>query len=274
MSGSFYLKARKHGRSLNIPIEEKHQYKQLVASSSSALGAYQYGWLYKLNQSGGSSMTPHNEAFRILASANSDAFSVATGTGEEARIGQKIQLVNVDHYINICLDGASLSGTLSHGNMVDCEYKFRLMTVKFNQEMNDLRLANWWSAIHVYNGLYTGGSTAQPQKISSVWTDTLSESNNWTGTFKILYDEKFTLGKNHTATMKHIHLSPKMNLTFASNNVVNEDFLHTYTFIVMPLEYRMDMDCVSQDIMTREATPNSVRLILYNAETKYTYYDL
>lgn len=275
MSGSYFVKARKNGRTLSIPIEEKHIYSQLVPTTDTALSAYQYGWLYKINQSGGSSMVPHNEAFRIITSANSSTFQLVNRAGSDGRIGDKVQLVNVDHYINICLDGASITGTLSHGSMIDTEFKFRLMTVKFEQNMTDLDLAKWWSDIHIFNGKYTGGATAQPNRISSVWTDPLSESNNWTGKFKILHDEKFTLGKSHTSVMKHIHLSPKMNLTFDANNIVtNDDWKYTYTFIVMPLEYRMDMDCVSQDIMTREATPNSVRLILYNAETKYTFYDL
>lgn len=275
MSGSFYIKAHKHGKTLTIPIEEKHIYKQLISSSSSATGCYAGGWLYKLNESGSSSMCPHNEAFLKLTNANSDDFKVASGTSDDSRIGQKLQLVNVDHYVNISLDGNSISGTLSHGNMVDMEFKFRLMTVKFDKTMSDYDLANWWAAIHIYNGLYTGGDVSQPNKISSVWTDTLSESNVWTGRFKILYDDKFTLGKEHTSTQKHIHLSPKMNLTFdEANNFTNEDFKHTYTFIVMPLEYRVDMDCISADIMTRTGTPNTVRLILYNSETKYTYYDL
>lgn len=275
MSGSYYVKARKHGKSLNIPIEEKHLYTQLVATSDQAAGCYQYGYLYKLNESGSSSMCPHNEAFKIIGNASSSTFQLTNRTGGDGRIGDKVQLVNVDHYINICLDGASISGTLAHGNMVDMEFKFRLMTVKFEETMSDLALAKWWADTRIYNGKYTGGNPSQPSKISSVWTDTLSESNSYTGKFKIIHDEKFTLSKNHTSTMKHIHLSPKMNLTFNENNgVTNDDFKFTYTFIVMPLEYRMDMDCVSQDIMTREGTPNSVRLILYNSETKYTYYDL
>lgn len=218
-------------------------------------------------------MCPHNEAFLILS--NSNDFKLTTGTTDTGRIGQKVQIVNIDYYVNISLDGNTIAGTLAHGNMVDMEFKFRLMTVKFDEPMNDLALATWWEDIHIYNGQYTGGVSTQPNKISSVWTDILSESNPQTGKFKILYDDKFTLGKGHTATMKHIHLSPKMNLTFNElNSVTNDDFKNTYTFLVMPIEYRMDMDCISQDIMSRTATPNSVSLIKYNSESKYTYYDL
>lgn len=276
MSGSYYIKAHKNGRSLSIPIEEKHVYVQLTPSTASAPTAYVGGSLYKLNQgSGATSMCPSPESFVVITSADSNSFVTASGVQEAQRIGQKLQLVNVDHYINICLDGNSISGHLAHGNMVDMEFKFRLMTVKFDQQMNAITLEQWWSDTRIYYGAYTGGSPAHPQRISSVWTDALSESNQWTGRFKILYDDKFTLGKEHTSAMKHIHLSPKMNLTFNSyNKATNDDFENTYTFIVMPIQYATDIDAVSADIMTRTATPNEVPLIKCNAETKYTYYDL
>lgn len=271
---SYKIVARKGNRTLNLSVEEKHQYYQSPESGAQTDGCSNPIQLHKLNSSGmgSDSMCPTADNFKILFSSNS--IQINNGTQEVNRIGNKAQINKIDYFLNVWLKGNTMRGAMSHGQMIDTEFKFRYMIVKFDSPMTSTDLADWWANTRVFYSTYTGGLTTKPQKVSSVWTDMLSESNKYTGTFKILYDEKFTLGKNHTSTMKMVSLKPNKTLTFDANgHITNDNFANTYAILITPIWYQVDIDCVSWDVMQQTATGDSVEIARFNSQVKLTYYD-
>lgn len=261
MSGSYYIKARKHGKSLKIPIEEKHKYFNLplvelnVRRTSSASG-------------NGFAISANN----VYILHNSSSFYVANGLGSDSqRIGSKVKVGDAIMDLSIWLHGDTMRGRLSHGETIDSSFKFRLMTVKFEELMSEAQIAQWYSEVFTYQYLQDN------RKVQSVLEKRLTESNGYTGQFRIVADRLIVLGRKHSnERLTWACMAPKQEITFRANpdTATNDTFKYQYTFIISPIWYAMDVDATSKDELDQNTFPDTAILAKCVANIKYTYYDL
>lgn len=261
MSGSFYIKARKHGKSLKIPIEEKHKYFNIAPTEL---------YIRRTSQTNGYGFAIDANNIKILHTSSS--FYVANGTGSDnQRIGSKVKVGDAIMDLSIWLHGDTMRGRLSHGETIDSSFKFRLMTVKFEELMSEAQIAQWYSEIFTYQYLEQG------RKVQSVLEKRLTESNGYTGQFKIVADRLIILGRKHSnERFTWACMAPKQEITFRANpdTATNDSFKYQYTFLIVPTWYAMDVDATSKDELDQSTFPDSVILAKYTANIKYTYYDL
>lgn len=266
---NYYITAHNKSKKINIPLEEKHKYFNQASGGETGIQIHKTE--ISINTVHGYTVTKDN----IHIIFNTNNLSISQGTEENQRIGNKIALKSIDLTTFIYLSGNSIINKFSHSEAITTTFNFRIMCVKFDQIMTTTDLANWYQQtyIYYYNVGVTGGGTMPFQ---SNWMDKLRESTPWTGAFKILYDKKFTLGKNHTTSQMNISLPIKGNINFdnTSNRPTdNQEINNTYTFIIGPSNNYLDCDCISQDKM-QQSTFTSTVLAFMNTNIKVKYYDM
>lgn len=263
---SYYIKARKGGRNITFPLEEKHVYFNNDGSSP----FYGEKTISTYPNTNFQQNSVALDKFIILH--KSDDLTLAQGTSDDSRIGNKVSLTAIDFTIYLRLDIGTFIDHIPHGWLQKLSVNFRIMTVKFDKSMGQADLMDWYKNTYIY---YSNLNTAQAPALSqSCHQDMLRESTTWTGKFKILKDMKLKLTYNKGIKQVHYKLDPHMSLTFDNtNHVTNEDFAHTYTFIVAPIDYRLDFDGTSFNYLNGLQTQSySIAKAGYNV--KYTFYDL
>lgn len=265
---NYYITAHNKSRKINIPLEEKHKYFQQGASETSIQ-------VFKIDSTAapyhGYTVTKDN----IHIIFNTNNLSISQGTGEDQRVGNKIALKSIDLTTYVYLLGNSIINKFSHSEAITTTFNFRIMCVKFEELMTTTDLADWYQKTYIY---YFNVPVANAQYIpfQSNWMDKLRESTPYTGAFKILYDKKFTLGKNHTVTQMNINLPIKGNINFdnTSNRPTdNQEINNTYCFIIGPSNIFLDCDCISQDKMMQSSFTDT-GLAYINTNIKVKYYDM
>lgn len=265
----YYITAHNKGKKITIPLEEKHIYyhqsgsaeTNIVVKKSDTTTSPYYGY------------TVNSANIRLLFNTNN--ISISQGTGEDERIGNKIAIKAIDLTTYIYLLGSTIINNINPIEGVTTSFNFRIMCVKFQDIMSTTQIADWYQKTFIYYRLVSVGD-ASYIPFQSNWMDKLRESTAFTGSFKILYDKKFTLGKNHTSTQMNISLPIKYNVNFdnTSNNPTdNQEINNIYCFLIGPSNNFLDMDSVS--CYRFENGDDATTGIAYmNTNIKVKYYDM
>lgn len=269
MSTNFYITAHNKGKKISIPLEEKHKYYHVSTSGDANIVIYKpdtttspyYGY------------TVNGGNIRLIFNTNN--ISIAQGTGEDERIGNKISLKAIDLTTYIYLLGSTVINNINPITGIKPSYNFRIMCVKFDDIMSNAQIADWYQKTFIYYRK-VAVSDANYIPFQSNWMDKLRESTSYTGSFKILYDKKFTLGGTHTSTQMNINLPIKgiVNFDNTSNNPTdNQDINNTYCFLIGPSNNFLDMDSVST-YRFAQGENNQTGLAYMNSNIKIKYYDM
>lgn len=178
---SYKIYAKKGRKVMPIKIEEKHNYQNV----RNDIQIYQitYGSAMNINNFRGMGVNSSN----VYIIHNSNQTSVAQGTAENQRVGNKVNIKSISFTCQMNFVSNNLVAYFSHGELIDMNFHFRIMTVKFNQQMTSTDLAAWFRESHIYYFTETANDGTMP--VCSNWTDKLRESTPWTGQFKILMDK-------------------------------------------------------------------------------------
>lgn len=267
---SYKIYARKGRKTIPISVESKHYYDNL---------SYTYLNLITSNAATATSednvhgFGPNKDTIKIINNTNN--LHVVQGTGESDRNGNKVNLKGINMVLTIHFLKDVIATYLSHSESVMMNFNFRIMTVKFDQQMTTTDIARWFRETYIYTrniSITQGGNYPQ----QSNWVDKMRESTPWTGSFKILKDKKFTLDKEHTVAQLTYDLGFNTNVNFdntSNNPTANQYINNIYTFIIGPSNNFLDMDAVSQSKVESFATPVTATFIL-EGNIKYVYYDV
>lgn len=261
---SYYIKAYKGPKQISIPVEEKHKYFNYNGSTL-------YNTETQLNfydNSGTQQYKVEIDKFKIIH--NSNNFTLTTGAGASDIIGDKVQVKDIDYTIYLRLNIDKFINDIPHGYLQRLWVNFRIMTVHFDQSMGQADLSNWFKRVFIH---YNTFDNATYQWAQSCHQDMLTESNPYTGKFKILYDKKIKLTYDKGVKQIHYKLTPNMNVTFDNtSNPTNSDFRNTYTFIIAPIAYHLDMDGTTYHYVKNFTISDTMAYASFNI--KYTFYDL
>lgn len=257
---SYSIKAYKGKKALRIKVEEKHKYFNSPGYIS---------W----NAYDATAIDEYATQYNFSTIHTSNSFTLTRGPTSSNLIGDKVHLNKIDYTICLYVNSAALTDEIPHGDNFDFWEKCRLMVVHFDSVMDNTALANWFKTSYIYYYL-VGDDAAKPAQ--SVHQNRLRESSLYTGRFKILYDLSIELSKQQSVKQLSFSLTPNKDITFDSNgNVVNTDFKNTYFFLIGPINYKFDVDARTTEMTMRaQFNQNNIINISYNANIKYTYYDL
>lgn len=259
-----------------IKIEEKHIYQHAAANQDLYISVMKsvtdptFAQYYR-------GYAPTDANCKLLH--NTNTITINQGTGEDQRIGNKVNIKSVSLVLNLHMEPTALINNFGHSELVDMKFHFRLMCVKFNSPLDTTgeaeKFADWYRNTFIYYRTVsvTGGAK---MPVQSNWMDKIRNSSEYTGSFKILYDKKFSLSKFKTVKQKQINLPINGNATFDNDNnrlTQNQKLSNIYTFLIGPSNNWLDMDAISTD-KTEHLGTGYANLFIYNANIKTIYYDV
>lgn len=267
---AYKITARRGTKKMNIKLESKHKYYNTGTSL----------YVYKPDKTqatidGCRGYQPTTGNVEMIWCSN-DNVVITQGTGEDQRIGNKVNIKGVNCVIDIHLDGGNISTYLSHGELIDFKTKWRIMAVRFDKVLNDPEtdIAQWFRDTYIYTNVSVG-LTINPQ-YQSVWLDKKRESTPWTGSFTILADKKFKLGKTKTNKTFNFNLGINSDVNFENTTnkpTANQFFSNIYIFIISPSDNWADVDAITA---TKLANLGVTQLALAHMDmnVKTIYYDM
>lgn len=260
---TYYVRAYKGAKTINLQVEEKHQYYHSVSG-----GANYSISLPKGVTGAGTKATSHN----IQAIFNTNSIKFTEGTGNDEMIGSKVHIKSANYNGWISLyQPTYVTDLISENN--EARFNFRLMIVKFDAEIphaNDSQIADWFNNNYIY---YSDTNQANSTNIKK-----LRESTKDTGKFKILHDESFTLTSKHTAQLINFTIPGFFGTANTKQSgddigtITNEDMRDIVCFLIGPINYYIDVDTFNTGAwMEFEGTK---QLALGNGNMKISYYDI
>lgn len=273
---SYKIYAKKGRKVMPIKIEEKHVYQHVSTNQDLYISVFKsltdptYAQYYR-------GYAPTDANCKLLH--NTNTITIQQGTGEDQRVGNKVNIKSVSLVLNLHINPTPLIDSFGHSELVDMKFHFRLLCVKFNAPLSTAaeaeNFADWYRKSFVYYRTVsvTGGAKMPYQ---SNWMDKLRNSSEYTGSFKILYDKKFSLSKFKTVKQKQINLPIKGNATFDPDTnqlALNSQLSNIYTFLIGPSNNWLDMDAISTSKAETLGT-GYASLFVYNANIKTIYYDI
>lgn len=271
---SYKIYAKKGKKVMPIKIEEKHEYGYSVTSTTEGniLVAKQDAMV--TSGSGNANGYGVNAA-NIQILHNSNNIYIPQGTGENMRIGNKVNIKSINLTMYLHANTQAFINNYYDNQRVMCPFRFnfRIMTIKFDRQMSRVDLSRWFRESYIYYRLVSISGEDYPYQ--SNWMNKLRESTPWTGSFKILMDKKFQLTDTHSNTQMSITIPIKGQVNFdnTSNNPTNNQFVsNIYTFIIGPANNDLDMDLLSCD-QTNTIFP-SANMWNYQCNIKTIYYDV
>lgn len=268
---SYKIYAKKGKKTMSIKLEKKHFYNN---------PDFQFMKLYKTNLTQNPNLDdvkgygPNKDTIKLIYNTNN--MTVQRGTGENQRVGNKINLKGINMVIIVRFVQDAIATYLSHSESVLMTFQFRIMTVKFDQIMTTTDLARWFRDSYIYTRLIniTGGDKF-PQM--SNWMDKMRDSTPWTGSYQIIKDKKFTLNKNKTVAMINYNLGFNKDINFdnTSNRPTDNQFINNiYTFIIGPSNNYYDMDAISMSKVENLTSNDGINVFGMEVNTKIIYYDM
>lgn len=267
---AYKITARRGNKKMNIKLESKHKYYNTNTTF----------YVYKADKTqatldGCRGYQPTTGTVELLWDSNNNLV-LPQGTGEDQRIGNKVNIKGINCVIDIHMDGSNISSYLSHSELIDFKTKWRIMAVKFDKKLNDpeTNLAEWFRDTYIYTNVSVG--TAVNPQYQSVWLDKLRDSTKWTGAFKILVDKKFKLGKNKTNKTFNFNVKINSDVNFENTNnkpTENQFFNNIYIFIISPSNNWTDLDAITCTKVNNLGV-NQLAIGYCEANVKMIYYDM
>lgn len=265
---TYYVKAYKGAKSINLQVEEKHQYYHTIGDRYYNITLPQ---ISATVAGSGRKLTQYQ--MRVLFTSNDIRF--VEGTGNDEMIGSKVHIKSANYSGYLALNPAVMIADFPHGTLTDLRFNFRLMIVKFDADLphsTTQNIADWFNNNYIY---YDDNSESNSTNIKK-----LRESTKDTSKFKILYDDSFTLTNKHTCQMLNFTIpgffgTVNTRQTGASSeigSITNEDMRDIVCFVIGPVNPVIDLDAVSADKWTNFAVNKNIAL--GNGNMKISYYDI
>lgn len=264
---SYKIYAKKGKKVMPIKIEEKHVYQNISTDISifkplvsTVTSAYVRG--YGVNPG------------TVYILHNTNQVYIPQGTAENNRVGNKVNIKSISISMNLSFVARNLIDQFGHGQNIDTCFRFRLMTVKFQDPMTATDISKWFRESHIYFYTETAQDGAYP--VVNNWAKKLRESTPYTGQFTILMDKKFTMTKFKSFKQIMANVPIKGNVNFdntSSKPTANQYFSNIYTFLISPSYNKGDMDPISVDKADSLAT-DSANLFEAKTNIKTIYYDI
>lgn len=261
----------KYGKMFNVSVEDKHGYYNFPEQGIQINPNDKAGYPGDLNNNGECIGSNNISLYDITRQ-----ITISQGSSESQRIGNKVYMKFLHFTYAINLVGDTIITHLNYGTNADMFMRFRVMIVKFADDMTITRneIVNWFRATYIYFKTKTlqNGSVVP---IQSVHQTKLRESTEYTGKFKILYDKKIKMGKKKTVKISNISIPIKQNLTFdnTTNQCTDGNFNNMFAIIIGPSCNQLDLDCVGAD---KVYNWNGVTRYIANTKAvlKWEYYDM
>lgn len=267
---TYKITARKGSKKMNIKLESKHKYYNVGTTF----------YLYKpdktqTNIDACRGYQPTTGNVEMLWDSN-NYLILPQGTGEDQRIGNKVNVKGVNCVVDINLNGGNIATYLSHGELIDFKTKWRIMAVKFKNKLNDPEtdLARWFRETYIYTNIAVG-TVINPQ-FQSVHLDKLRDSTPWTGSFRILADKKFKLGKMKTNKTFNFNIPINTDVNFENTTnkpTDSQKFSNIYIFIISPSNNWTDVDAITARQLANLGTAQ-IEIGGCNMNIKTIYYDM
>lgn len=257
-----FINVKKYnGKGFKCPVEDKHKYHNYTLDDKELKSSSMNG-----GDGSGCTFSDYTFAFDYL----SDKFKLAMGYTDDSRIGNKVFLKFADltYSINLSFDS---SLTLPDYKMCDFWGRFRVMVVKFDQAMTDTLIKDWLRNTFVY---ITSNST---YNLQSCHQSKMRESTEWTGRFKILYDEKFKIDKKNSVKFDTIHIPFSKNITFTSSSSTapkDYDINYIYAIYIPPAWIKIDWDYETAKMFANTSASTKYKIANVNSCLKFEYYDM
>lgn len=272
---SYKIYAKKGKKVMPIKIEEKHRYDHAVTvSTEEGIKVGKQDSTVAVDSGNPNGYGINNANIYLLH--NSNNLYIKQGTAEDERIGNKVNIKSIVMTLYIHSNPQTFINNYYDAQRVMCPFRFnfRVMTVKFENQMSRTDISRWFRETYIYYRTVsiTGGVSFPYQ---SNWMDKLRESTPWTGQFKILFSKKFQITDTHSQTQLNITIPIKGQVNFdnTSNNPTSNQYTsNIYTFLIGPSNNDLDMDMLSCD-QTQTITP-SATMWFYQANIKTIYYDM
>lgn len=267
---TYKITARKGNKKMNIKLESKHKYYNSGTTF----------YLYKPDKSQANldscrGYQPTTGNVEVLWDSNNNLI-LPQGTGESQRIGNKVNIKGINCVVDIYLNGTNIATHLSHGELIDFKTKWRMMAVKFKNKLDnpDTDIAKWFRETYIYTGTEIG--TGINPQYQSVHLDKKRESTPWTGSFTILADKKFKLGKMKTNKTFNFNIKTNMDVNFENTNnkpTDSQKFSNIYIFIISPSNNWADTDAITARQLSNLAL-SQIAIGNCNMNIKTIYYDM
>lgn len=265
---TYYVKAYKGAKSINLQVEEKHNYYH---TSDTQFYQLQLPQISPTIAGSGTKLTQYQ--IQVLFYTNQIKF--VEGTGNDEMIGSKVHIKSAGYSGWISLYPDTLIADFPHGTLTDLRFNFRLMVVKFDSDLphsDRLSISQWFNNNYIYYDSLTESNSTNIRK--------LRESTKDTGKFKILMDESFTLTNKHTNQMINFTIpgffgncnTKQTGATSEIGTITNEDLRDIVCFIIGPVNPYIDMDAVSTDKWVDAAKNETIAI--GNGNMKISYYDI
>lgn len=201
-----------------------------------------------------------------------DNITIVQGTNEDERVGNKVFMKFLHWTIDLWLDGESLITNLPHGTLTDLYARFRIMVVKFQDQMSEQNIVDWFKTTYIY---FKKAGTNDTSIFQSVHQTKLRESTPYTGKFKIMYDKKIKMGRKKTVKMCNIPIKINQNLNFenTTNHATDDNFKYIYGLVIGPCCNQLDLDSISSESTMRFSTAYH-EFAWAGGVIKYEYYDM
>lgn len=268
---TYKITARKGNKKMNIKIESKHKYYNTGTTF----------YLYKTVSNGVDldsckGFQPTTGNVEVLFDSNNNVI-IPQGTAEDQRVGNKVNIKGVNCVVSVHLNGDNIATYLSHGELIDFKTKWRIMAVKFKNPLNDPEsdIAKWFRETYIYTNIVVG-AVVNPQR-QSVHMDKLRDSTPWTGSFTILADKKFKLGKQKTNKLFNFNLKINSDVNFENTDnkpTANQFFSNIYIFIISPSNNADDVDAITQRQLSNLQNVNQIGIGYCEMNVKTIYYDM
>ena len=240
---SYYIKAYRGNRKINLQVEEKHLYYH-------TLDGHDYDFAIKptTQEFPGSGEYLLPDQLVVLFKSNDIRFK--EGTGNDEIIGQKVHIKSANYCGYLAFNYSFINNNYSQPTGVDLRFNFRFMIVKFDNELphdTKQQLADWFNNNYIYYDSVTKQNSTNIRK--------LRESTKDTGKFKILYDESYTLTGKHTAQMLNFTIpgfsgtanTQQTGDTADIGKITNEDLKDIVCFVIGPINILCDVDCMTSE---------------------------
>lgn len=253
----------KFGKNFKISVEDKHKY---INFNSQPI---------RINKLDGTKVDDNGLCIgvsNLTLFELTDNIQIAQGTAEDQRIGNKVFMKFLHWTLDMYLNGPNLITTFPHGTIVDFYARFRVMVVKFQQQMSEQDIVDWFKATYIY---FKTAGTNNHTIIQSVHQTKMRESTAYTGKFKILYDKKFKMGRKKSVKITNIPIKINQNLNFdnTTNHPTDDNFKYIYGIVIGPCNNALDLDSISTDGANRMGTAY-VDFAEVGGVLKYEYYDM
>lgn len=265
------IRARsKYGKNFNVSVEDKHGYYNYPEQVIQINHTDKTGYPGDINNNGYCIGANNISLYDITRQ-----ITISQGSSESQRIGNKVYMKFLHFTYAISLIGDTLITHMNYGTNADMFMRFRVMVVKFADDMTITRneIVNWFRATYIYfrNHTLTGGQVVPEQSIHQT---KLRESTEYTGKFRILYDKKLKFGKKKTVKIANISIPIKQNLTFdnTNNTCTDGDFKNIFAIFIGPGCNELDVDAVGADKIYNWNTERNIANT--RAVLKWEYYDM